>query len=232
LRTVRVASSIVLALLVAAAVIAAPSRPKASDVLDRIQKNYSSINDYRVDVSVSMKSRDVHIPKSDAIIYYKKPNKVKVAAKEGFTLLPKTFTGNPVTEIKKNFTATYEGAAKVGKEPVHVLKLKPKTTQAGGTMKLYVEKRRGLILKTLTEFSDTKMISNWSYSKVDGKYWLPSRIKIDMAGMSSGPKPDHPRGRTMPPAVGNGTAEVKFSNYRINKGIPDKVFIEKKGSVK
>ncbi|MEN6520016.1 MAG: hypothetical protein ABFD46_02550 [Armatimonadota bacterium] len=232
MKTVRITDSLVVALLITAVAVAAPGRPKASDVLDAVQKNYSSINDYRVDMTVSVKSQEVHISNNKATVYYKKPDKVKVAAKEGFAVLPKTFAGNPVAEIRKNFTAVYDCADKIGKEPVHVLKLKPKTTRAGGSMKLYVEKRRGLILKTLTEASGMKMTSSWSYKKVDGKYWLPSRIKIDMNGMESGRKPGHHKGREVPQAAGSGTAEVKFSNYKINKGIPDKVFVEKKGSVK
>ncbi|MEN6371409.1 MAG: hypothetical protein ABFD64_05275 [Armatimonadota bacterium] len=232
MKAVRITGSIVVALLIAAVAVAAPVHPKASDVLDAVQKNYSSVNDYKVDVTVSVKSQDMHIPKNEATVYYKKPDKVKIKAKEGFAVLPKTFTGNPVAEIKKNFTAVYDCAAKIGKEPVHVLKLKPKTTQAGGSMKLYVEKRRGLILRTLAEVNGMKMTSSWSYKKVDGKYWMPSRIKVDMNGMPSDPVSGQFRRKKAPQTAVNSTAELQFSNYRINKGIPDKVFAEKKGSVK
>lgn len=232
MKVARIAELIVVALLFTVSVGAVPSRPKAPDVLALVEKNYKGINDYSVDVTASVKSPQMHVPKSEATIYYKKPDKVKIAAKEGFAVLPNTFTGNPVAEIRKNFTVTYGGAAEIGKEPVYVLNLKPKTMKAKGEMKLFVEKRRGLILKALTEVGGMKLTSKWSYSKVDGKYWMPSRIKIDMTGMTPDSSIDPAEGRVKPSAAESGTAEVKFSNYRINKGIADKVFTEKKDSVK
>lgn len=228
MKAVRLAEMIVFAVLITTAAGAAPSGPSASDVLSHVEKNYSGINDYRADVTISVKTPQMHIPKNQATIYYKKPDKVKVAAKEGFAVLPNTFPGNPVTEIKRNFAVTLDGAATVGKEPVYVLNLKPKTTQAGGTMKIYVEKKRWLIIKTLAEAGGTKITSEWSYTKAEGKYWLPSRIKFNFSGMMSGSSfgPDERVGK--PPIAGNGTAEIRFSNYKVNKGISDNVFVEKK----
>jgi len=228
MKAIRLAELIVFAVLITTAAGAAPKEPSASDILSRVEKNYNGINDYRADVVISVKTPQIHIPKNQATIYYKKPDKVKIVAKEGFSVLPDTFPGNPVTKIKQNFAATLDGTAAIDKEPAYVLSLKPKTTQAGGTMKVYIEKKRWLIVKTQAETGGMKITSEWSYTKVEGKYWLPSRIKFSFSGMMSGPSFGHDERADKPLVAGNGTAEVKFRNYKVNKGIPDSIFVEKK----
>jgi outer membrane lipoprotein-sorting protein len=172
------------------------------------------------------------MPKGTGTIYFKRRDKFKLEPGDGFMVLPKeAFPGNPVDAIRTNFTVSYAGSAKVDNEPVHVLKLVPKTQDAGGAVQLYVEKRRGLILKAdSANAGGADMKSRWTYVRADGKYWMPQQIRVNMSGVMS-PQAFDPRDmKTKPPKSGKGTATVKFSNYRINKGIPDSVFVEKKGS--
>lgn len=209
--------------------LSAQAKPSSTEVLAQVEKNYKTIRDYRVDVEVSVESTQVHMPTTKATVYYKRPDKVRVVANEGFAMLPKdAFPGNPVDQIKANFDTAYAGSAKLGGAPVHVLKLVPKTSQAQGTMRLYVEKRRSIIMGMDTETQGAKFGSRWSYVRVDGKYWLPSRIKVEMSGSMVPQAFDPDEGKVKPARSGKGTALITFKNYRVNKGVPDSVFVEKK----
>lgn len=216
----------------ALAVIAAgavQAKPTASDILSLVEKNYCPIRDYTVDVEVSVDSPQMKMPRSTATVYYKCPDKVRLVPREGFMLLPKNaFPGNPVSAIKKNFSASYTGMCEVAGEPTYVLKLVPRTDEAPGVMKLLVEKKRGVIVGMDSDSSETKLKSRWSYARVDGKYWLPSQINVEMSGTMPA-QASKPREVSRKPARSNkGTALVKFKNYRINKGISDSIFATQK----
>jgi outer membrane lipoprotein-sorting protein len=223
-----------MAALAAAAVLAvssAQAKMTAEDVVAQIEKNYNAIRDYRADVEVTINSPQVHMPKLKATIYFKRPNKIKLIAKEGFAVLPKdAVSGDPARWMKTNFKMSYLGSGRVAGEPVHVLRLVPKTTEVQGTTKLLVEKRRGLILGTETEAGGASFRSRWTYTRVDGKYWLPSEIRTEMSGAMSTRIFDPDKMKVAPPKAGKGTALVRFSNYTVNRGIPDSVFEYRKGA--
>lgn len=207
----------------------AQAKPTAAQVLTLAEKNYSGIRDSKVDVDVSIHSPQVQMPDSKGTIYFKRPDKVTIVAREGFIVLPKdTFPGDPIDTIRKGFDSTYEGESQIGGLPVHVLKLVPKTGQFAGIVKLYVEKARNLIVASRAESNGGKFASKWSYARVDGKYWLPSVIRVNMEGTVSQPVLDPYTMKMKPPKSGKGSAIVKFSNYRINKRVPDSVFAEKR----
>jgi outer membrane lipoprotein-sorting protein len=215
--------------LVAVAAAGVQAKQTGADVLSLVEKNYKGIKDYKVDVTVSVKSPQLNMPRSVATLYYKEPNKTKIVPKEGFMMLPKdAFPGNPVNAIKAGFNTTLVGSAKFSGSDVYVLKLVPKEQRSQSTMKLYVEKNRGLILGADANNGDAYLKSKWSYTRVDGKYWLPSEIKMEMSGTLSDPAFDPREMKVKAPKSGKGTGNVKFSNYKVNKGIPDKVFSNKK----
>ena len=83
------------------------------------------------------------------------------------------------------------------------------------------------------------MKSEWRYARVDEKYDLPRRIQAEVtvpraAGFQSNDPDERPRrnrARASGPGLSSGTqtmrATLTFSNYRVNKGIPDSVFTSK-----
>ncbi|MBI2843939.1 MAG: hypothetical protein HYX78_11115 [Armatimonadetes bacterium] len=217
---------IVIALVAAVAVgSAGKSKITSADVLARVERNYAAIRDSRVDVEVTIDSPQVRMPKSTGAVCFKRPDKVKVIAKDGLMVMPKdVFPGDPVAAIKRQFDTAYDGTTTVDGVAVYVLNLVPRSTEVNSKMKLFVEKRRGLIVGSEASVGGGTFKSRWTYARIDGKYWLPSKIKVEMDGALSQPAFDPDQMKMKPPKSGKGTAVVKFSNYRINKGIPDSVF--------
>ncbi len=228
MRATRILAGAVIFIIAASVYSAAPKKMTVNDVFALVQKNYNSISDYQVEATVNadFNNPKMHITNSQAIIYFKRPDKVKVEAKSGFAMMPETFPGDPVTAIKSAFNATYEGTVKYNGVPAYVLKLKPKTTEHQGAATLFIEQKRGLILGSLMREQGFSIATKWNYGRVDGKYWLPSEIKVAMSG--SFPVRSHPGHQTRPEMKsGKGSATVKFTNYRVNKGIPDNIFAKK-----
>ena len=79
-------------------------------IRNNIISQFNRINDYQVDIKISVKMTGFRMPKKKIHIYYKKPNKIKVETR-GFAILPNIGAdGNPskfldmlkhVTEIKR-----------------------------------------------------------------------------------------------------------------------------------
>ena len=89
--------------------ILAAQTPSIEQIRDNVILKFSQIEDYQVDVKISIKMTGFRMPKKKIRMYYKRPDKIKVKTR-GFAILPKTgVNGNPnqflgmlkhVTEIK------------------------------------------------------------------------------------------------------------------------------------
>lgn len=199
--------------------------------LRRTQVNYASIHDYSVNGALTVESPQAHIKDLGFKLYFKKPNKVKVEAKEGFAFLPKDNTafGDPALNILSKYTVVSIGRAKLNGALCEVLKAEPKSEAMGvPPMRLWIESRRGLILRTESVIPNGGWsTAEFSYQLVSSKYWMPSRMtaKVISPG-SAGPEDKIRRRFPQAPPV-NGKMTVVFSDYKINKGIPDSVFSRK-----
>ena len=74
--------------------------------LDQIQEKvinqFDQINDYRVDIKISVKMTGFRMPRKKIRLYYKKPGKIKIDA-DGFAILPKTGVGGNPKEYFEMF---------------------------------------------------------------------------------------------------------------------------------
>jgi len=200
----------------------------AEAALKCIERGYAAVKDYRVDIQVSVESPQVHMPDAKAVVYFKRPDKLRVVAKEGFMMMPSyAVMGDPASFIKQNFSIAGVKSSKVGAEPVYILSLVGKTMHAAGRFEIVVEKRRGLIISGSADDGASKLKAKWEYKQFDGKFWMPAKMTVKIEGLMS-PQAFDPKNMKMnPPKTGEGNATVIFTNYRINRGIPDSIFVEK-----
>lgn len=195
--------SVALVLLIAWPALAAA--PTGDAIIASVKRAFSPINDYRCDVTVTVQGPQISINNMSMTLYFKKPNRMHIDAKQGFAVAPSgNFLGNPIEELSKGH-ATYLGTERNQGRECYVLKL----SGQGVNPKLYVDKARSVIVATEDE-RGSKAI--WRYGRVDGKYYLPSEIRAEMPNPRGGSE----RVKTT----------IRFSNYRVNKGISDKIFEE------
>ncbi len=195
------------------------------DVLKLMDKSFAPVKNYRAEATMKIDMPQMHIKDSSATIYFKRPNRVKVVAREGFTMIPNdAIPGDPAAWIRENFDAAYEGTGTKFGQSVYVLKLVGKTPTVPSNVRMWVDKSRGVILGTESSGDGMTMKSRWGYTKVDGKYWLPADITIEMTGLVAGAVYDPHKAKYSKPTTGGGAAIVKITKYTVNKGVSDSVF--------
>ena len=63
-------------------------KPDGEQIVAAMKANYSAVSDYRVNVSLSIKGPRINIKDMAIKVYYKKPDKLHIEAKEGFAMVP------------------------------------------------------------------------------------------------------------------------------------------------
>lgn len=183
-------------------------------VLAAVKKQYSSVKDYRAEVSLTIKGPGISVKNMKMQVFYKRPNKIRVEAKSGMAMIPQgNFFGNPIDELAKNMAPVYLGSEKKQGVDCHLIRLNPNDNSPGAVpVKVWVDKDLNLI--KATEVGEAPaMRSTWSYVNVSGNY-LPSQINAELIA--------EPGKGSQPTKI-----TVKFSKYVVNRGIDDRVFSEK-----
>jgi len=187
--------------------------PSADDIFTTLKRGFAGVNDYRADVCLTVKGPSVSINDMRMTVYFKKPNKIHVEAAQGMAMVPRgSFFGNPMSELATGARPVYlRSESKLGRD-CDVLRLA--NPSAGPNMPpvtLWIDKEH-VVMVAMETSGNGGMKTSWRYEKIDGKYYLPVEIRADMRA---------PGGANAGQPV---KAVIKFTNYRVNKGISDKVF--------
>ncbi len=202
-------------------------KPSAAAIIGVIQERFARIRDYAVDLEARIDMPGVKAPAMKATMHFKQPDKVKLDAK-GFAMLPRDVVlFNPSILSERNFDMVVQGEEVVDGVPCWKLKLLATSdTMRIQRMMLYVGKEGGSILRMASDpDKGTPADVRFTYVKVDGVHELPARIVLRLeAGDASVANPMQKPGRKI--EKGPATIVVTYSNYRVNKGIPDSLFKE------
>ncbi len=205
-------------------------------VLNNLKDKFKKIHDYTADIRIKIDVDFIKAPESEAKIYFKQPDKIHFES-ENFALLPKEgINFSPMAFLNGNYTAIFEKYDTVDGAKAAVIKVIPLNDKSNIILTtLWIDQTRDFILKTE---STTKTNGTFSlelnYKGSPDSYPLPSLMVFSFNiernkfsnGMpnnedSAGEKPDEKKSRT-------GKVYIYYSNYTVNKGVPDSIFNEKK----
>jgi len=194
--------------------------------LDAIEKKYSGLKDYMVDVNVHFDMELLKAPDMQAKLYYKAPDKMKVESKKIFFFPKEGGYFNPSLFKKKDFEVnllehlTYEGRKSVK------LKLIPK--EANRYHQIFIvtiDIDRNLIREIEISPSDVRKIKTTieygTFDHVD----LPTHIELQLDMSPSDPneiKDFPPFGQRAKRIIGK--VEITYSNYKVNSDLGDEIF--------
>ena len=219
-------------LLIVTSIIAQSKNP--NEIINEVISNFSKVKDYQVDVNIKVDIEFLKVPDSKAKIYFKQPDKVHLES-EGFALLPKDgLDFSPSSLVKKNYTAIYEQDVMLDGINTSIVKVIPIGDQGNVILStLWIDQSKRIIRKveSTTKTNGTFSI-NFFYDD-NLKYPLPSKIifsfNIDQMNIPNAfgdePNADQPKkkkGRFN--STTKGQVIVTYSNYKVNKGIPDSIF--------
>ncbi len=184
----------------------------------------SAVKDYRCDLRLDAKLPGLSIENMRMKLYYKRPNKVHVQAKEGFAMLPQEglFLGDPVEEALKNFELTRMGDSRYQGRSCIKYAARPRrdVRSPTGSLRLYVDKAQAVPVGfTGTTAGDGEVSTVFEYRKLQGKYWLPVRTTLNLRNVEM-PGSSRNGGREKR----SGNAVLVFSAYEVNVGLSDSMF--------
>ena len=194
--------------------------------LDSIEKKYSGLKDYRVDVNVHFDIETLKAPDMQAKLYYKAPDKMKVESKKVFFFPKEGGYFNPSLFKKKDFEVRLlERLIYDGRKAVR-LKLTPTdmNTYNKGLV-LTIDTDRNLIREIKISPSEGREIkAAIEYGMFDG-FELPTHIDLQLDIPSeepSGMKEFTQFGQRTKSITGK--IQITYSNYRVNLGLSDEIF--------
>lgn len=208
-----------------------------NEIIDAVITNFNKVNDYKVDVNIKVDVEFIKVPETKAKIYFKQPDKVHLEA-DGFAMLPKNgMEFSPSSLIKKDYTAIYEQDVDLNGYKTSIVKVIPIGDQGEVILSTYwIDQSKKLIRKveSTTKTNGTFTIDFTYDDKI--KYPLPSKIvfsfnmdKLNLpatiTGETSNQKSDKKNKNSDLRTKGN--VIVSYSNYVVNKGIPDEIFEKK-----
>ena len=207
-------------------------------ILKRILDTFSKVHDYEVNIKIKVDVNFLKIPDTEAKIYFKQPDKVHFES-ETFALLPREgFDFSPSTLLKKKYTAFYEREDTIDNFRTAVVKVIPLgETDDVILSTLWVDQSKNVVRKveSTTKTKGTFAIE-LKYDQTNLAYPLPSMMiftfNIDKTNIPVGFSGDldsdpNPKQKDNEPTT-KGKVFVTYSNYKVNMGISDKIFENKK----
>tara|TARA_Y100001968_G_scaffold322304_2_gene358146 strand:- start:130 stop:867 length:738 start_codon:yes stop_codon:yes gene_type:complete len=217
--------------------------------IDKINEKFNTINDYKVDMTIKIEVPAFRMPKKKYKVFYKNPDKIKIKSK-GFGILPKTglFTSpndnfdnlKNIKLAKNNLELDENEIMMVGDLIVDSLKLEMPNEYSRITFDPIVEVKvdtLNWVIKNVTTKLDTLklfQINNY-YEIYSNEYYMPKQSVVKYyikdkklfnwlnkdAGniINQGQELANKNN-----SIVEGTITVNYKNYKINKGIKDKVF--------
>jgi len=222
------------------------SSSQINRIIKKTNKQYMLVNNFETTMNVSLNVPGFRMPKKSYKVYYKLPNKIKINTK-GFGVLPKTglFTSpsdnfdnlkNLSLDINKNsnncilISGTVISDSLKAQFPNEYAKL-----TFVPIVDVVVDTTKWIIKSVTTRIDTVKLfeIKN-NFQKFENKYYMPVKSQIeyyikdaklanwlnnDLGGiMKMGDSSEAASD------VVQGTIKITYDKYKINKGIPDKVF--------
>ncbi|MEW6652685.1 MAG: hypothetical protein AB1394_04355 [Bacteroidota bacterium] len=198
-------------------------------LLDALKTKFEKVRDYQADVEVKLDMEFIKAPPTKAKVYFKQPDKFKLDS-DGFAMLPKQSTNfSPMQLLKGDYTAVFVRTENAEGKALDVVKLVPNNDTSSFIIStLWIDAVNYVIAKieTTTKRSGTvKTEFTYTPSSVP----LPAVMKLffnlgdanlPVNPMSS--KKDNEQQRR--PTRIKGTVILTYTNYIVNKGIPDKLF--------
>ena len=220
----------------------------ATEIINKTEQRFRMINDYQVNMVISINIPAFRMPKKKYTVFFKQPNQVQIKSK-GFGLLPRTgmFTPpsenfNNLTDVTINHSADrlgYDSVMLRGNLIVDSLAIKMPNDYAKLTFKptvdVVIDTSQWVITRVVTKIDTIKIMEiNNIYDFVDGSYFLPIRSTVEYfvkdARISKWLKKD------IGTIIGNqqsidpgsdmvkGEISVTYDKYKVNRGINDSIF--------
>lgn len=208
-------------------------------VIEKINSKLKTVKDYTVSAHIDADIPMIKIMPSNAKIYFKQKDKVKIESK-GITILPKQgFTElNTFLSDNSKYTAVFGDSLKIRNVDTRLINIIPNSTSGEIVLaKIWVDQKNSVIMRSQvttqtngTVKTDYKYGAQLSYGlpselkfEIDvKKFKMPKSVASDINKTSADKKKTKEKQRT------KGNITITLSDYKVNSGLSDSIFKEKK----
>jgi outer membrane lipoprotein-sorting protein len=205
----------------------------AKKLLDAVVHKFNKVNDYEADIAVKVDISFLKVPETKAKVYFKQPDKVKIDSK-GFAMLPKQSVNfSPVELLNGDYNAFYVKSETIDNRKLDVVKIIPNNDSLDIILStLWIDDAQSIIRKVETNGKKTGT-TTIMLEYENPTYSIPSKVTFSFnLGNMTMPKqlqekqdPDEQKGNHDRRQQSlSGSVILIYSNYKINKGIPDSFF--------
>ena len=216
-----------------------PQDKDPDQILEKVLSTFGKINDYSVDVHIKVDVSFLKIPDMDAKIYFKQPDKMRIKS-DNFAMLPKQgFNFSPVSMLRKNHTAIFvkfENLRGIETAVIKVIPLEETSDLILST--LWVDLENYVILKVESSARPSGIFTiDFDYEQTTLNFYLPSKMTFtfpaDQMLIRKGMKDpfnssENNNDSEKEDDKKEGKVIVTYSDYIVNKGIPDEIFNQEK----
>lgn len=208
----------------------------ADEILKRVSEKLQKAKDYSVQANIKVDMPLIRILPVDVKIYYKEEGKFKVESKS-IALVPRQGFDqiNMILSDGEAYSTMIQGEEKLGEILTSIVNVFPLSDTGEVILaKFWVDPVQNIILKSqLTTKSNGTVVTEYVYGN-QISYGLPDRMifSVDVKKFKMPKNIGTPDNAEKNKKAGDdnkkGTIYITFSNYQINKGIPDSFFNDKK----
>jgi outer membrane lipoprotein-sorting protein len=205
------------------------------ELLKKVKVKYDKVNDYTATGKMKTNVIFIKAPVATVKIYYKRPDKLKIKNESGISFIPKGSVNVNMNNVLglNNFEAVAAGTEKVNGADCSVVKIFPLNDDENITRAtLYIDEKALLVLKSVISTKENgtyELVMNY---KNYAEYGLPDKVELTFNTkdykLPKGISIDYDNGTGNNNAENSknkkGKVEITYSNYLINKGVPDTVF--------
>jgi hypothetical protein len=208
------------------------SEPKL--LLDSINTKLNRVNDYSADVKIKLNVSFIKIPVKEAKVFYKKPDKIKMKS-TGFALLPKKGINFSLAALlNKSYTSVWIKKETINGTSCDVIKIIPLVEDQDILLAtVWIDRKKQLLLKVdANTKSNGSFLIDFVYNLKSNVFDLPEKLnftfEVNKMSLPMGITGDFDSDKA--PEKNNkpqkATLSLIYSNYIVNKGIPDSFFVE------
>jgi outer membrane lipoprotein-sorting protein len=202
----------------------------------KVKEKLDQVNDYEAEGRMKTDVAFIKAPIGKVKVYFRKPDRFRLKKDGGISLLPKGGVSVNIGSLvaTQNFMALAAGEAVVDGIATKVVKLLPSDENSDVVLTtMYIDEANLLVRKAVTTTKENGTYEvQMSYGKF-AQYGLPDKVIFSFNTKNYKlPKgltlefDDNEKPTTEAEKLKNrkGRVEIRYTNYTINKGLPDSVF--------
>ena len=206
------------------------------EILRKVEEQVERVNDYTVTLDVVVDIERLKVPPMHAMMYYKRPDKVHFDSK-GFAMLPRESMGLQFGKLTQRFAVDSVGREGKGAPSVFRLVMHPRDERSAvRKVLLWINGDRWTPERLEIPQADGRVMQAvFTYDSFD-ECWLPTELAVSFAmapqdttmAVPANPfaAPDQPLRSQQRGGQRKGTVTVRYSDYRVNTGLSDDIFVQ------